>query len=250
MTILPLTYLGGTEWFTRLLRGDCVIDIGENWVKQTARNRCEIATASGVATLTVPVHGGRFGGASGGGASSGGTKIPTRDVRIDNSKRWQHNHWISIVSAYRNSPFFDHYEERFAPLYARKYDFLVDLNLELLDVVLAALGVGGGVGASTGDVCRPAKILKNSVVASPEDVDLRGKKALRRQLSETDSLTENGNNPADEHGNNSATEHACSQQYTQVFSDRMAFEPGLSIADLLFCEGPTAAGLLRRWGGC
>ncbi len=54
MTILPLTYLGGVEWFARLAQDDCVIDVGENWVKQTARNRAEIMTANGVAALTVP----------------------------------------------------------------------------------------------------------------------------------------------------------------------------------------------------
>ena len=36
-------------------------------------------------------------------------RTPMRDVRLDYSKRWQHQHWISLVSAYRGSPYFDHY---------------------------------------------------------------------------------------------------------------------------------------------
>ncbi len=129
MTILPLTYLGNTEWFARLLAGDCIVDVGENWLKQTARNRCDILTANGVASLTVPVHG-------------YGRKIAAKDIRIDGSKRWQHQHWTSLVSAYKNSPFFDHYEARFAAVYtARRFDFLVDLNLELLGIVTAVLGL-------------------------------------------------------------------------------------------------------------
>jgi hypothetical protein len=195
MTILPLTYLGSTAWFTRLVTGDCVVDVHENWVKQTARNHLDIVTANGPATLTVPVH-------------ASGAKIATRDVRIDNSKRWQHTHWGSLVAAYRNSPFFDHYAERFAPFYEQKYDWLVDFNVEITRTVLATLGVKENV----------LKISEKYVEAQPEELDLRPKKALRPEC-ETLVL------PA----------------YTQVFSDRMAFAPYMSIIDLLLCESARGA---------
>lgn len=194
MTILPLTYLGSTEWFTHLSHGNCVIDTGENWVKQTARNRAVIMTANGPAALTVPVHGG----------GSDLAKTRTKDIRIDNSKRWQHNHWVSIVSAYRNSPFFDHYEDRFAPVYSRRFDFLTDLNLTLLEIVTTALSLNG-----------TPRISENYIVPLPGNLDLRGKKAL-------------------------PMEAAAIKEYTQVFHDRLPFVPGLSIVDLLFCEGPSA----------
>jgi hypothetical protein len=201
VTILPLTYLGGVEWFVHLAGGDAVIDVGENWVKQTARNRCEILTANGVATLTVPVHG-------------YGQKIATKEVRIDNSRRWTHTHWVSLVSAYRNSPFFDHYEELFAPVYERQWDFLIDMNLELLGRVTDALGLRGAV-----------RISREYVTATPGDVDMRGKKVLRR--------------PAD-----TSTQNPIFKEYIQVFADRAPFTAGLSVVDLLFCEGPSARELL------
>jgi hypothetical protein len=205
MTILPLTYLGGVEWFAHLAGGDAVIDVGENWVKQTSRNRCEILTANGVATLTVPVHG-------------YGAKIATRDLRIDNSRRWAHTHWVSLVSAYRNSPFFDHYEELFAPMYRRQWDFLIDLNLELLGRLTEALELQGVVSTS-----------EQYVTASSEDVDLRGKKALRRPI-DTSARSE------------------ITPEYIQVFADRGPFTAGLSVVDLLFCEGPSARELLLPRG--
>ncbi len=207
MTILPLTYLGSTEWFAHLARGECVVDIGENWVKQTARNRAEILTANGVAALTVPVHG-------------YGAKIAVKDIRIDASKRWQHQHWTSLVSAYKNSPFFDHYEERFATVYTtRKFDFLVDLNLELLEIVTAVMGLGDRV-----------KISEDYVAAGAEDLDLRGKKALRR---ESDAGIHNPETAVIS-ANRDVT------PYIQVFSDRTGFVPGLSVIDLVMCEGPAA----------
>jgi hypothetical protein len=194
-----------------LAQGGCMIDIGENWVKQTARNRADILTAGGVASLTVPVHGGSNGGGidcSGvNDAGAATAKIRTKDIRIDNSKRWQHIHRVSIASAYRGSPFFDHYEERFAPIFARRFDFLVDLNLEVLDILTSILGLD-----------RPG-ISENYIVPAQGDIDLRGKKALRRS---------------------NITQSPEPQEYIQVFHDRMPFEPGLSVIDLVFCEGPAA----------
>jgi hypothetical protein len=196
MTILPLTYLGSTDYFAHILSDDCVVDVGENWVKQTVRNRCEILTANGVAALTVPVHG-----------SMGNGKVKTKDIKIDNSKNWRHRHWLSIVSAYRNSPFFDHYEERFAPVFEKKFNFLIELNFEMLNILTEMLGVE-----------TKYQISESYVTASPDDIDLRGKKALRMF--------------------NNCTK---SENYTQVFSDRMDFVPGLSVIDLLFCESARVA---------
>jgi hypothetical protein len=201
MTILPLTYLGSTAYYARLLAGECVVDIHENWVKQTARNRCDIVTASGVSTLTVPVH-------------AYGAKIAVKDVRIDNSKRWQHIHWGSLVAAYRNSPFFDHYSERLAPFYERRFDWLVDFNVELTRTTLTTLGVEQST----------LKLSEKYIETSTEETDLRPKKALRPEY-----------------------ETAMIPPYTQVFVDRMEFVPYVSIIDLVLCEsGPQAVNLLLR----
>jgi hypothetical protein len=34
-------------------------------------------------------------------------------------------------------------------------------------------------------------------------------------------------------------------KYGQVFEDRIGFQPNMSILDLLFCNGPASAGLLK-----
>ena len=34
-TILPLAYLPSVEYFTHLLRGGCVVDLGEHFVKRS-----------------------------------------------------------------------------------------------------------------------------------------------------------------------------------------------------------------------
>jgi hypothetical protein len=199
MTILPITYLGNTAWWSHLLSDECVIDIGENWIKQSARNRCEIVTPNGVATLSVNVCG-------------RGERVATRDVRIDYSKRWQHQHYQALMSAYKNSPYYDYYAEAFEPFYSKQWEWLAEYNLEIARTLLRLMGEKTELNIS-----------EKYVDATPADLDLRGKKEF---------LT--------------ATYAESLPTYTQVFEDRMDFVAGASIIDLFFCEGPYAASLLRR----
>ena len=213
MKILSLTYLGNIEWLCNLLFEDCVIDLYEHYHKQSYRNRCQIMTASGVAALSVQVA-----------RPDNVLKAPMREVRIDYSKRWQHQHWNSIVSAYRNAPYFDHYAGRFEPFYMRRFDFLADLNMGLLEVLLDALGT---------DV-RP-RFSEEHIEASAQTEDLR----LTPKAHPTPPAPSFIPDP-----------HFTPQEYYQTFSDRLPFAPNLSAIDLLFCEGPGAMEVLRGSYGC
>ncbi len=130
MPILSTAYLGNIRYYARLLAAEpVVIDLGEHYRKQSYRNRCEILGPNGVIALTVPVY------------KTSGEKTAVRDVRIDPTKAWQHQHWHSIRSAYGNSPFFEHYAPRFEGFYKKRYGFLRDWNHDLQQAVLHALGV-------------------------------------------------------------------------------------------------------------
>ena len=74
MTILPAAYLGSVEYFAHLLCDDCVIDLGEHFVKRSERNRAQILASGGVMDLTVHVrHANR-------------PRTPMRDVRLDKKR--------------------------------------------------------------------------------------------------------------------------------------------------------------------
>jgi hypothetical protein len=198
MTILPLSYLPSVEYVARLLREQCVIDVGENYVKRSERNRAYILSANKVMPLTVNVVGGNR------------PRLPMRDVEIDYSKRWQHQHWVSIVSAYKSSPYFDHYAPYLEPFYRREWRYLVDYNRELLELLLRLLG---------SPMALP--ISEQYVEAREGDLDLR---------------------PKHREGSTFVAE-----PYFQNFSERMPFQPNLSVLDLLLCEGPSAIdGVLMR----
>ena len=129
-----------------------------------------------------------------------------KDMRIDNSKRWQHQHWVAILSAYRSSPYFDYVADRIKPIYEREWEFLTDLNREILQAVFDILGL------------EPKHQFSEQYVEPSESiVDLRDKKR---------------------------ESNFSSPQYFQMFMDRTPFVKNASMLDLLMCEGREAISLL------
>lgn len=123
--ILPTTYMGPIEWYRQFLANPSAvqIEVMESFPKQTYRNRCTIATPDGPLTLTVPVK-------------RVDSKQFTRDVEISYQKRWQHQHWIALVSAYKRTPYFDYYADFFRPFYEQETRFLVDFNEKIHEVII------------------------------------------------------------------------------------------------------------------
>lgn len=196
MKILPLAYLPSVEYFTCLLQGDCVVDLGEHYVKRSVRNRTRILAANGVMELSVHL------------CNANRPCQPMRDMRLDYSKRWQHQHWGALVASYRSSPYFDYYAERFEPFYRRSYTFLVDYNLGLLETLCTLSRM-------------PMPELSEEYIHAAEgDLDLRPK------YKEGPTFV--------------------AEPYFQVFGERMPFVPNLSFADLLFAEGPESVSVLAR----
>ena len=197
MVVLPLTYWGNIEYFANLLQAgeEAVIDLGENYVKRSERNRTEIVTPTGGMVLSVPL------------VKANRPRTPMHKIRIDNSKRWQHQHWVAILSAYRSSPYFDYVADRIKPIYEREWEYLIDLNREILQAVFDILGI------------EPKhRFSEHYVEPSGATADLRDKKR---------------------------ESNFCSPQYFQMFMDRTPFVENASMLDLLMCEGREAIQLLN-----
>ncbi len=128
--LLSSAYLPPISFFTAINSGgDVLIEQYDNYCKQTYRNRCRIATAGGVQTLTIPV------------VKSDSPKQLMKDVRISDHGEWRRQHWNALESAYMNSPFFMYYQDDFRPFYDKKYEFLVDFNTELTLLILKLAGI-------------------------------------------------------------------------------------------------------------
>ncbi len=131
---LHTTYFGSVDWYRQLLSTDetVYIEAHENYIKQTARNRCEIATANGKQILTVPV--------------SVHVNVPVKDVLVSEHGNWRHQHWEALKSAYGMSPFFDYYQDDIRPFFdeqvfkEKHWEKLFDYNLAIIRKILDLIG--------------------------------------------------------------------------------------------------------------
>ena len=117
--------MGSVEWYRQFLANPSAvqIEVMESFPKQTYRNRCTITTPDGSLTLSTPVK-------------RADSKQLTRDVEISYQQRWQHQHWIALVSAYKRTPYFDYYADFFRPFYEQETRFLVDFNEKIHETIV------------------------------------------------------------------------------------------------------------------
>jgi hypothetical protein len=202
--IYPSLYNGPVNYFVRLVREDQIlIEQFDSYTKQTYRNRCRILGPNGVLSLSIPIKRKR------------GMKSHFRDIRIDNDKPWNKIHWKSLVASYASSPFFEFIRDDLAPFYEGRFEFLVDLNMKMLDKTLQIMGLDIPVQLTHGFE------------------EISGKDDPRHFIHPKikTEVADPGYIPV---------------AYHQVFSERFGFQSNLSILDLLFNEGPDSLSVLNK----
>ena len=197
MTLFTTAYFPSISYMARFLAEDePFIEIWETYHKQTYRNRCQVMTANGVESLSVPV------------VKVNGNHTMTKDMVISPIEPWQHIHSRCLESAYKNSPYFDHYYDYLRPIFEGHFERLIDLNDAALQAVLKML-----------------KIKK--VIVHTTDYVREDENDLREAFSPK--------KPFDE---------SLFPTYYQVFSEKFPFAADLSVLDLVFNLGPEAVGYL------
>jgi hypothetical protein len=133
--LLTTAYLPPVEYFTAISGSDGIlVEVEENYIKQTYRNRCYILSTHGPQLLSVPVYAGSI------------HKTSVKDVRIDYSKRWQQVHLRAMKTSYSSSPYFEFYFEEIEAIILKNHSFILDLNMELLASALKVLNVTKRIG--------------------------------------------------------------------------------------------------------
>ena len=128
--IFPTAYLPSIEYVSLFLKTDDVsIELYETYQKQSCRTRCNVMTANGIQTLTIPV------------IKTNGNHTLTKDIEISYKEAWQQNHLRCLESAYRKSAYFDYYFPYFEKIYKQKFNTLVELNDFCLKTILKLLKV-------------------------------------------------------------------------------------------------------------
>jgi len=100
--------------------GTTVIEKYEYVEKQSYRNRCRIATATGVTELNIPLE------------RPQGTKTLICDVRLSDHGNWPVQHWRTIEAAYQSSPYFDYLADELEAIYRNPGTFLWDFNERMM----------------------------------------------------------------------------------------------------------------------
>jgi len=192
--LLSTAYLPPIEYFSYIKKAETVfIEREENYLKQSYRNRCYILSAVGPQLLTVPVYKGSL------------HKTPVKEIRIDYSKRWQQIHLRALSASYESSPYFIYYNEIIEKIILSDYEFLLDLNMDLLKAILRMMKIDTSL-LYTSDF-QPIDISDN---------DLRYKISPKKKS------------------------YYQPKKYMQVFDYGAGFVAGLSIMDLVFNMGPEA----------
>jgi hypothetical protein len=121
-------YLPWLPYFLKIEESDAFILLDTvAFQKNGLQNRNQIKTAQGAHWLTVPIR------------QHLGQEI--RNVKIDNSTDWRRKHWQTIQQCYRKAPVFNECARELETLYAREWDGLSELNIELIHMMLRWMNI-------------------------------------------------------------------------------------------------------------
>jgi hypothetical protein len=134
----------------------------------------------------------------------------TKDIQLETDFNWQKQHLKSLEAAYRSSPFFEYFEDEINPIFTKKHTFLMDLNLQTMELV-----------------CKCLKLDFTFNETTEYFHEVTDKKDFRNLI-------------------NGKKDKSKFEEYTQVFGEKHGFLKNLSILDLLFNEGRYALDYLKK----
>lgn len=128
--IFPTAYLPDIRYVSLFLKSEAPkIEIFETYQKQSCRTRCNVMTANGLQTLTVPI------------VKINGNHTMTKDIAISYTEPWQQIHQRCLESAYRKTPYFDYYFPYLEKAYSTRFDTLIELNEFCMSFIFKTLKI-------------------------------------------------------------------------------------------------------------
>lgn len=195
--VIQPTYFPSVSNFVAIANAtEVTFEVDDNFQKQTNRNRMYLYSPNGLQMLNVPIKHAKQ------------LHQKTRDIAIENNFNWQKQHFKSLEAAYRSSPFFEYFEDDLAPIFIKKYTFLLDLNFDSIDFITRSLRL------------KYPHFKTVEYHHTIEKIDFR-------------------------HLANGKKDNSQFAVYPQVFQEKEGFLNNLSVLDLLFNEGKFALDYLK-----
>jgi hypothetical protein len=203
--ILPLLYLGNIQYWSKLICHQKIIfNDTEKYPKGTFRNRSHLVSSQGILRLSIPLLGGKH------------TGRPYKEIKIDNTKKWQKNHWQSICTCYGSAPFFHHYHDKLKIQFEKEVTTLWEWNINLTVEIISWLKA---------DFIRFTHLSEQATLENTMDLTHFFSPKSRFNAYDPDWIA---------------------VEYPQIFERTLGFLPNCSILDLIFCQGPYALNILKK----
>jgi len=123
------TYFPSISHFIAMAQAETItFEMEDNFQKQTNRNRMYIYSPNGIQMLNVPVKHTK--------EIHQKQKISELNRLLDGKTAFQ-----IVRSSIQMFAFFEYFEDDFTPIFEKKFDFLMDLNLEAIAIVSKCLGM-------------------------------------------------------------------------------------------------------------
>ena len=196
--LLPTYFPSISQYVAMANASEIVLETHDNFQKQTNRNRMYIYSPNGLQLLNIPIK------------HSNQSHQKTKDIQIENAFDWQKQHFKSLEAAYRSSPFFEYFEDTIHPIFQKKHQFLLDLNIETLEIINSCMRIN-----------YTFKATEEYWHSSPIKNDFRSLADGKKDQNSFD-------------------------EYPQVFQEKKGFLNNLSVLDLLFNEGKFALEYLKN----
>ncbi len=132
--LVTLPYWGNLFWWAYLLQAERIwIDPWMHFEKQSCVNRTYVLTGNGPYRLTVPLR------------QRGRSRTPVVALQIAEEHGWRHRHARTILTAYRNAPYYSWFADWIHRVYRRARVCLWEFNREIFLFCLDVLNYSGSI---------------------------------------------------------------------------------------------------------
>lgn len=218
-------YLPWLGYFDKIDRSDIFVFLDDvQYKKNEWQNRNKIKTKKNWQWITLPV------------LYKFGQKIS--EVLINNTVNWKRKHWTALLTNYSKAKYFKEYKDFFEDTYNRNWNYLVDINIDIISYLIGALGIrtqlvrasefklGGKGSAHLVDICK--KLGADRYLSG-----MGGRDYLQLEEFEKSKIKvifQDFQHPV----------------YSQLYEKNTGFISHMSIVDLLFNYGKDSLAVLKR----